>query len=255
VTLARVYATVGRIPDAEKVLSQAEAIFRESPPSSSGDLIQCLDVKASLLFAQQRVSEAERLWKSIIESERTAQPPILILNPPYHLAELYVQTKEYGKAQQLLEQLLSSQGSGIPNALTRALMEGKLAYALMQQHKDAQADALFQSAASTIGASPESESLGYALICLRYAKLKAQHKDWNEAARYVERGVKIESDVMPQSTLTVEALELSAQIYGKLGRHEAAKDCLNRAKTLRAAFDKPQASSTVDVQTLAAEMR
>jgi tetratricopeptide (TPR) repeat protein len=255
VTLARVYATINRIPDAEKVISKAEAIFRGSPRSINADLIQCLDVKAGLLFAQQRISEAERMWKSIIESERTAQPPLLILNPPYHLAELYVQTRQYGKAQELLEELLRPRASGAPNALTRAQLEGKLAYALMQQHKDARADAMFQSAVSTVAASAANESLGYALICLRYAKLKAQHKDWSEAARYVERGVKIENDVIPRSSAMAEALELSAQIYGKLSRRDDAKDCLSRAKAMRAMFESPRPSSTIDIGALAAEMR
>jgi hypothetical protein len=155
----------------------------------------------------------------------------------------------------LLEQLLHRQPYGSPNALTRALMEGNLAYALMQQHKGEQAAALFQSAVSTLAASPASESLGYALICLRYAKLKAQHKEWYEAARYVERGVKIESDVIPRSSAMVEALELSAQIYGKLSRRDDAKDCLSRVKAMRAMIESPRPSSTVDVGALAAEMR
>jgi hypothetical protein len=53
----------------------------------------------------------------------------------------------------------------------------------------------------------------------------------------------------------VEALELSAQIYGKLRRHDDAKDCLNRARVIRAVIENPQRSSTVDVGVLAAEMR
>jgi tetratricopeptide (TPR) repeat protein len=134
-------------------------------------------------------------------------------------------------------------------------MEGQLAYALMEQNKDEQAEALFQSAVSTVAASPANESLGYALICLRYAKLKARHKDWQESVRYLDQGVKIENAVMPKSSAMVEALELSAQIYGKLGRHDDAKDCLNRAKAMRATIETPRPSSTVDVEVLAAEMR
>jgi hypothetical protein len=90
---------------------------------------------------------------------------------------------------------------------------------------------------------------------LRYAKLKAQHKDWGEAVLYLERGVKIARAVIPQSRVMAEALELSAQIYGKLSRHDDAKNCLNRAKALRATIEKPRPSSTVDVGVLAAEMR
>jgi tetratricopeptide (TPR) repeat protein len=254
-TLARIYATVGRIQDAEKVSAHAEAIFRRNLPSASVDLIQCLDTKATVLFQQQRVSEAERLWKSAIESARTVDPPLIILDPPYHLSELYLQTKPYRKAQDLLEQLLHPQPNCRPNALSRALIEGQLAYAVMQQHMNERADALFQSAVSTLAASPENESLGYALMCLRYAKLKAQHKDWREATLYVERGVKIESDVIPRSFAMAEALELSAQIYGKLSRRDEAKDCLTRARAIRAVIENPQPSSTVDVGVLAAEMR
>ena len=249
-TLARVYATVGRIQEAEKIIAHAEAIFRRNQPSDA-DLIQCLDTKASLLFVQQRLSEAERLWRSIIEAARR----LVIVDPPYHLSELYVQTKQYGKAQLLLEKLLQSQPDGNPNALSHALMEGQLAYALMEQHKDEQAEALFQSAVSTVAASPANESLAYALICLRYAKLKARHKDWQESVRYLDQGVKIENAVMPKSSAMVEALELSAQIYGKLSRHDDAKDCLNRAKAMRATIETPRPSSTVDVEVLAAEMR
>jgi tetratricopeptide (TPR) repeat protein len=252
-TLARIYATVGRIRDAEKVSAHAEAIFRRNLPAANVDLIGCLDTKATLLFQQQHVSEAERLWKSIIETARIAQPPLV--DPPYHLSELYVQTKQYDKAQELLEELLRPQPNGRPDALSRALIEGQLAYVLMQQHKDERADALFQSAVATVAASPANESLDYALLCLHYAKLKAQHKDWSEAVRYLELGVKIESDVIPQSGAMAEALELSAQIYGKLRRRDAAKDCLNHARAIRAVIENPQASSTVDVGVLAAKMR
>jgi hypothetical protein len=90
--------------------------------------------------------------------------------------------------QELLEKLLQSQPDGNPNALSHALMEGQLAYALMEQHKDEQAEALFQSAVSTVAASPANESLGYALICLRYAKLKARHKDWRNPSVTSIRG-------------------------------------------------------------------
>jgi tetratricopeptide (TPR) repeat protein len=254
-TLARIYATLGQIRDAEKVSAHAEAIFRRNLPAANEDLVGCLDTEATLLFQQQRVSEAERLWKSTIEAARIAQPTLVLEAPPYHLSELYVQTKQYGKAQELLEQLLRPQPNGRPNALSRALIEGQLAYALMQQHQDGRADAMFQSAVSTVAASPQNESLLYALICLRYAKLKARHKDWREAARYLERGVKIESDVIPQSNAMAEAFELSAQIYGKLRRRDEAKDCLNRARAIRAVIENPQLSSTVDVGVLAAEMR
>ena len=197
-TLARVYATVDRIREAEKIIAHAEAIFRRNLPASNVDLMQCLDTKASLLFEQQRFSEAERLWKSIIESAQSAQPPLVMVDPPYQLSELYTQTKQYGKAQELLEQLLRPKPNGSPSELSRALIGGQLAYVLMQQHKAEQADALFQSALSTIAASPSNESLGYAIICLRYAKLKAQHKDWGEAVLYLERGVKIATAVIPQ---------------------------------------------------------
>jgi tetratricopeptide (TPR) repeat protein len=250
-TLARVYATVGRIQEAKKIIAQAEAILRRNQPSSDADLIQCLDTKASLLFEQQRFSEAERLWRSIIEAAQR----LVIVDPPYHLSELYVQTKQYGKAQELLEKLLQSQPDGNPSALSHALIEGQLAYALMEQHKDEQAEALFQSAVSTVAASPANESLEYALICLRYAKLKARHKDWQESVRYLDQGVKIENAVMPKSSAMVEALELSAQIYRKLSRHDDAKDCLNRANAMRATIETPRPSSTVDVEVLAAEMR
>ena len=253
-TLARIYATIGRIRDAEKVSAHAEAIFRRNLPAANVGLIQCLDTKATLLFQQQRFSEAERIWKSIIDSARNAQPPLVIVEPPYHLSELYVQTKQYGKAQQLLEQLFS-QPSGRSSALNHAFIEGQLAYALMHQHKDERADALFQSAVSTVAASSENESLGYAILCLRYATLKAQHKDWREAIRYLELGVKIESDVIPQSSAMAEALELSAQIYSKLRRHNDAKDCLNRARAIRAVIENPRPSNTVDIGVLAAEMR
>jgi hypothetical protein len=90
---------------------------------------------------------------------------------------------------------------------------------------------------------------------LRYATLKAQHKDWREAIRYLELGVKIESDVIPQSSAMAEALELSAQIYTKLRRHNDAKDCLNRARAIRAVIENPRPSNTVDIGVLAAEMR
>ena len=53
----------------------------------------------------------------------------------------------------------------------------------------------------------------------------------------------------------VEALELSAQIYGKLSRRDDAKDCLSRVKAMRAMIESPRPSSTVDVGALAAEMR
>jgi tetratricopeptide (TPR) repeat protein len=254
-TLARIYATVGRIQDAEEVSAHAEAIFRRNLPSANLDLIQCLDTKATLLFQQQRVSEAERLWKSTIDAARIEQPALVLVDLPYHLSELYVETKQYGKAEELLEQLLRFQPNGRPNALTRALVEGQLAYALMLQQKNERADVLFHSAISTVAASSGNGSLAYALMCLRYAKLKARHKDWREAARYLERGLKIESDVIPQSSAIAEALELSAQIYGKLRRHDDAKDCLNRARAIRAAIENPQAGSTVDVGVLAAEMR
>jgi tetratricopeptide (TPR) repeat protein len=254
-TLARIYAAVGRTPEAERILAQSQALFRGSPSSVKADIIQYRDTKASLLFAQGRVSEAERLWKSAIESARTADPPLIILDLPYHLAELYVQTKQYSKAGELLEQLLYPQAYGSLNALTRAQVEGKLAFVLMQQHQDQRAEALFQGALSTMVASPANESLAYAFICLRYARLKAQHKDWHEAALYVERGVKIESAVIPRSSAMAEALELSAQIYGKLRRRDDAKDCLSRAKAMRAVIESPPPSSTVDVGALAAEMR
>jgi hypothetical protein len=52
-----------------------------------------------------------------------------------------------------------------------------------------------------------------------------------------------------------EALELSAQIYSKLRRHTDAKDCLNRARAIRAVIENPQPSNTVDIGVLAAEMR
>ena len=219
------------------------------------DLIQCLDTKATLLFEEQRISEAERLWKSTIEAARIAEPTLVLMEPPYHLSELYVQTKQYGKAQELLEQLLCPQPNGRPNALSRAFIEGQLAYVLVQEHRDERADALFQSAVSALAASPENESLGCALMCLRYAKLKAQHKDWREAVLYLKRGVKIESDVIPQSSAMAEALELSAQIYGKLRRHDDAKDCLNRANAIRATIENLRPSGTVDVGALAAEMQ
>jgi tetratricopeptide (TPR) repeat protein len=254
-TLARIYATVGRIQDAEKVSAHAESLFRRNLPSASVDLIQCLDTKATVLFQEQRVSEAERLWKSTIDAARIEQPTLVLVDLPYHLSELYVETKQYGKAEELLEQLLRPQPNGRPNGLTRALIEGQLAYALMLQQKNERADVLFHSAVSTVAASSGNGSLAYALMCLRYAKLKARHKDWREAIGYLERGVKIENDVIPQSSAMVEALELSAQIYGKLRRHDDAKDCLNRARVIRAVIENPQRSSTVDVGVLAAEMR
>lgn len=78
---------------------------------------------------------------------------------------------------------------------------------------------------------------------------------WREAASYLEPGVKIGSVALPRSIAMARALELSAQIYGKLRRHDDAKDCLNRAKAIRTTIEKPRPSSTVDEGMLAAEMR
>jgi tetratricopeptide (TPR) repeat protein len=254
-TLAGMYVTLGRAKDAEELVPRAEAIFRQNLPAAQADLMQCLDTKAILLFEHQRFSEAERLWKSIIESGQSARLPLVIVGAKYHLAEFYARTKQYDKSAELFELLLQPKPAGHLNELTRALIEGQLASVLMHQHKDERADALFRSAVSTAATSQLNGSLAYALMCLHYGKLKAQHKEWREAADYLERGVKIESEVMPQSGALAEALELSARVYAKLKRNDDAKGCLDRAKGIRAALEKPQPSNTVDVAALAAEMR
>ena len=252
--LANLHVSVGRTSDAEELILRAEAIFRRNLPSANADLMQCLDTKASLLYEQQRYSEAKRLWQFILGSVQAARPALIIV-AKYHLAAVYAQTKQYGEAQDLFEQLLRSIPSGNSNELTRALIEGELASLLVQQHNDERADALFQSAVSTIAPSRLNASVAYATMCQRYAKLKARHKHWSDAADYLERSVKIESDVIPQSAPLAEALELSAQVYGKLGRHDDAKDYLNRAKTIRATIEEPRQSNTVDVEALAGEKR
>jgi tetratricopeptide (TPR) repeat protein len=254
-TLARAYTSVGRTREAEELIPRAEAIFRRNLPSANADFMPFLDTKAVLLYQQQRYAEAERLWKFIIESAQAARPPSIIAAANYHLAEFFAHTKQYGKAQELFEQLLRPNPDGNSNELGRALIGGQLAHVLMQQHKDEHADALFRSAVSTVAASPLNASLPYGIMCVRYGKLKARHKDWREAAGYLERGVKIESEVMPQSGALAEALELSAQVYDKLSRQDAAQDCLNRAKGIRAVLEKARPSNTVDVEALAAEMR
>jgi tetratricopeptide (TPR) repeat protein len=254
-TLARIYVSVGRTREAEGLIPRAEAIFRRNLPSANADLLPCLDTKAIILFDQQRFSEAERLWKSIIESAEAARLPSIMVGATYHLAEFYAQTKQYDKAQELFQQLLGPEPYAKLDEVGRALIGGQLAYVLMQQNKEERAEALFQSAVSRVADSPLNASLPYALMCVRYGKLKARQKDWHKAASYLERGMKIQSETIPQSGALAEALEASAQVYRKLSRPEEAKDCQNRAKAIRAVIEKPHQSDTVDVGALAAEMR
>jgi tetratricopeptide (TPR) repeat protein len=206
-------------------------------------------------MGQQRFSEAERLWKSIIESAQIARLTPIIVGASYHLADFYAQTKQYDKAQELLEQFWEREPYGKLSELSRAHIGGQLAHVLTQQHEDERAEALFESAVSTLAASPLNTSLTYGIICTRYGKLKARKKDWHKAAIYLERGVKIQSQVIPQSGALAEALESSAQVYRKLSRHDEAKNCRNRAKAIRAALPKPSQPDTVDIGALAAEMR
>jgi tetratricopeptide (TPR) repeat protein len=254
-TLARILVSIGRTKEAEELIPRAEAIFRQNLPSANGDLLPCLDTKAIVLFEQRRFAEAERLWKSVIESAQTARLTPIIVGATYHLAEFYSQTKQYDKAQELFQQLLGPDRNAKLDDVGRALIGGQLAYVLMQQNQGERAEALFQSAVSRVADSPLNASLPYALMCVRYGKLKARQKDWHKAASYLERGMKIQNETIPQSGALAEALEASAQVYRKLSRSDDAKDCQNRAKAIRAALEKPQQTDTVDVGALAAEMR
>ncbi len=193
--------------------------------------------------------------KSIIESARIAKLTPVVVGATLHLAELHAQLKQYDKALGLFEQLLGPKPYAKPNDLADALIEGQLAHVLMQQHKDERAEALFQSALSTLATSSMNTTISYAFMCTRYGKLKARQKDWQNAVDYLERGLKIESDAIPQSGALVDTLEVTAQVYGKLGRRDDAKNCRNRAKALRGVLDKPGQPNTVDVAALAAEMR
>jgi tetratricopeptide (TPR) repeat protein len=254
-TLARILVSVDRNREAEELVHRAEAILQQNLPSANSDLLPCLDTKAVVLFQQRRYSEAERVWKSVIESAQGAGLTAVAFGATYHLAESYTETRQFEQAQELFQRLMGGQAYAKLDEVSRAFIGGQLAYIFMQQNKDDRAESLFQNAVSRVSNSPLNASLPYALICVRYGKLKARKKDWHAAATYLERGMKIQSAAMPQGGALADALETSAQVYRKLSRRDDAKDCQNRAKAIRAVLENPRQSHTIDVGALAAEMR
>ena len=122
----------------------------------------------------------------------------------------------------------------------------------MQEGRIDRARAAYESALRAASASALRNTVQFGEMCFDYAELKARQKDWDMAADYVQRALRIELDAIPGNQVTAATLELAAQVYKKLNRRTEAKDFAARAKQIRSRRDTAMQASTVDVRQLGA---
>ena len=232
--LGRVYGEWGRYGQATALLRRARAIAEKSLPANSPALVSLMDSEASLLTDAGRFAEAERCWLEALKISEQAygSEGIMYSAILLHLGQLYSEIKDYKSAEKMLERGLAAERkmTGVDD-MDRTIMTSALADVYRKDHKDAQAEPLFEESARRL-AHCENLPLACAAVRTYLGEHYMAKGQFTAAEAEYERALKIREDSLGEHPLVASSLGALSQAMRKLGKKKEAKLCQQRAEKI-----------------------
>lgn len=234
--LGRVYGEWGRYDQATALLRKARAIAQKSLPPNSPALVSLMDSEAALLTDAGRFAAAEKVWLDAlaISEQAYGAEGIMYSAVLLHLGQLYAEIKDYKSAERMLERGLAAERkmTGIDD-MDRTIMTSALADVYRRDHKDTQAEPLFEESARSLG---HCENLP--LACAAVRSYLADHymdkHQFQAAQTEYEHALKIREETLGEHPLVASSLVALSQAMRKLGHKKEAKLCQERAEKIMA---------------------